>query len=213
MSVFEFLDPAYLKAQLDRLSNLNISLTELRDAIRGAGNRTLSDLYNVLYDSGTGLTVAQLLAALRGALDSVGTDSLRTTLTGSLPAGDNWIGRVKIGDGTNVVAVLAADLAGSIYNGIPVLPDATAMFAAGPAYTEQEVAVSTSEQTSSFSPPLKMVVLCNEGDVDIVIKLNGGTTQKVLPARACKSISLWKIDSISYVVSSGSSTLRIEGYW
>lgn len=42
--VLEFLDPAYVKMRLD---NLDITLSGLRDAIRGAGGYTLTDIYNV----------------------------------------------------------------------------------------------------------------------------------------------------------------------
>jgi hypothetical protein len=42
--VLEFLDPAYVKLRLD---NLDISLSGLRDAIRGADARSLTDIYNV----------------------------------------------------------------------------------------------------------------------------------------------------------------------
>jgi hypothetical protein len=42
--VFEFLDPAYLKSKLDLI---DISLSSLRDALRGAGDRTLTDIYNI----------------------------------------------------------------------------------------------------------------------------------------------------------------------
>jgi hypothetical protein len=42
--VWELLDPQYVKAKLDLI---DISLVSLRDAIRGAGNRTLTDIYDV----------------------------------------------------------------------------------------------------------------------------------------------------------------------
>ena len=44
MAIVEFLDPAYVKLRLD---NLDISLSSLRDAIRGADSRTLTDIYNI----------------------------------------------------------------------------------------------------------------------------------------------------------------------
>jgi len=230
VSVFEFLDASYLKAQLDRLSNLNLALTELRDAIRGPDARTLTDIYDKLSSIGGTVDVGNLpswftgstrttddiygkLDALDNALASVGTDKLRASLVDPLPAGDSWIGRVKIGDGSSTVAVLSADIGGSSYSGLAVAPDLTAVFAAGAAYTEQEVSVSTTESTSSFSPPLKIVRLCNEGDVDVTIRLNGSSTTKALAAKACKTIALWKVESVSYSTASGSSTLRIEGYW
>jgi hypothetical protein len=42
--VLEFLDPAYVKSKLDLL---DISLSSLRDALRGADARTLTDIYNI----------------------------------------------------------------------------------------------------------------------------------------------------------------------
>jgi hypothetical protein len=42
--VFEILDPSYIKLRLD---NLDISLSSLRDALRGTDNRTLTDIYNI----------------------------------------------------------------------------------------------------------------------------------------------------------------------
>ncbi|MEM0261744.1 MAG: hypothetical protein QXN17_03720 [Nitrososphaerota archaeon] len=44
MAIVEFIDPAYVKLRLD---NLDISLSSLRDAIRGTDNRTLTDIYNI----------------------------------------------------------------------------------------------------------------------------------------------------------------------
>jgi hypothetical protein len=41
MSLVEVIDPAYLKSKID---NLDISLTGLRDALRGTGNKTFTDL-------------------------------------------------------------------------------------------------------------------------------------------------------------------------
>lgn len=41
MSLVEVIDPAYLKSKID---NLDVSLTGLRDALRGTGNKTFTDL-------------------------------------------------------------------------------------------------------------------------------------------------------------------------
>ncbi|RLC33645.1 MAG: hypothetical protein DRZ76_04080 [Candidatus Nealsonbacteria bacterium] len=230
MSIFEGLSPKYLKSQLDRLSNINLSLTELRDALVGPNNRTLTDIYDRLGNIGGSVSITNFpswftsstkttddilskLDALDNALASVGTDKLRTSLVDPLPAGNNWIGNVRVGDGTNVAAVVSGTLGGSAAKLLGVAPDLTKVFAGGTAYTEQEVSVSTTEATSSFDPPLKTVVLTNEGDVDITIKLNGGSTTKTLSARETKIIAFFEISDISYVVSSGSSTLKIEGYW
>jgi len=43
------------------------------------------------------------LEDLRGALSSVSLDKLRVSIIDSLPTGDKWIGRVKLGDGTYFV--------------------------------------------------------------------------------------------------------------
>lgn len=228
--IWDGLDPQYLKQQLDRLSNLNLSLTELRDAIIGSGQKSLTDIYNKLSSIGGSVSITNLpswftsstkttddifskLDAIDNALASVGTDKLRTSIVDALPAGDNWVGRVKIGDGANIASIVSGTLGGSTVHLLGVAPDLTKVFAGGAAYTEQEVAVTTTESTSSFSPPLRAVVLTNEGDVDITIKLNGSTTTKTIPARTSKVIAFFEISSISYVVSSGSSTLKIEGYW
>jgi len=276
MALVEFLQASYLKAQLDRLSNLNISLTDLRDGLRGTDSRTLTDIYNKLSNIGGSVSVANLpawftgstkttddlfnklnsltnalssvatdslranvinaisvgnfpswftgstkltddlfnkLDALSKALGSVAQDSLRVSLISSLPSGTNWIGRVWVGDGTNAVSVISGTLAGSSRYLLGVAPDMTKVFAGGTNYTEQAVNVTTTESSSSFSPPLRAVMLTNTGDVDIIIKLNGGTTQKILYAKTSKVIVFYEISSISYKVASGSSTLVIEGYW
>jgi len=230
MSVFEFPQAAYLKAQLDKLSNLNLSLTELRDSLRGADNKTLTDIYNKLNNIGGSISIGNLpswftsstkltddlfnkLDALSKALGSVAQDKLRVGVIDPLPTGTNWIGKVHIGDGTNAVSVISGTLAGSSRYLLGVAPDLTKVFAGGTNYTEQTVNVTTTEASSTFSPPLRAVVLTNAGDVDILIKLNGGTTQKTIYARTSKAIVFYEISSISYKVASGSSTLIIEGYW
>jgi len=230
VSIFEYPDPSYIKAKLDNLDNLNISLSELRDAIRGTDNRTLTDIYNRLGSIGGSVEVTNLpswftssnrttddlfgkLDALDNALASVGSDKLRVSLVDPLPSGSNWIGNIRIGDGTNIVSVLSGTLGGSSAKLLAVAPDLTKVFSGGANYTEQEVTVTTTESSSSFSPPLRAVVLTNESDVEITIKLNGGTVAKRLAPRACKAIMLFEISSISYVVSSGSAILKIEGYW
>jgi len=276
MAVIEFLQAQYLKAQLDKLSNLNISLTDLRDGLRGTDSRTLTDIYNKLGNIGGSVSISNLpawftgstkttddlfnkISSLTNALATVGTDKLRVSpvdpininnfpswFTGStkltddlyskldalskalgsvaqdklrssivdpLPAGTNWIGKVYIGDGTNAVSVISGTLAGSSRYLMGVAPDMTKVFAGGTNYTEQVVNVTTTEASSTFNPPLRAVILSNTGDVDVIVKLNGGTTQKTIYAKTSKVIVFYEISSISYKVASGSSTLVIEGYW
>ena len=72
----------YYGQLLENISGrVNISLTTLRDDIRGSGNRTLTDLFNKL-------------DTLDNALASVATDKLRTTIVDSLPSGSNLIGKI-----------------------------------------------------------------------------------------------------------------------
>jgi len=276
VAILEFLQPAYVKGQLDKLSNLNISMTDLRDALRGTDNKTLTDIYNKLSSIGGSVSIGNFpawftgstkttddlfgkLNSLTGALGTVGTDKLRVSvvdpvgvgnfptwfsnstktmddlfgklntlnnalasvatdkfrvsLVDALPSGTNWIGRVYVGDGTNAVGVISGTLAGASKYLLGVAPDLTKVFAGGTNYTEQSVNVTTTAQTSTFSPALRAVLLTNAGDVDIILKLNGGTVQKTLPARTSKLIAFYEISSITYSVASGSSTLKIEGYW
>jgi len=287
MAVVEYLNTSYLKSQLDKLSNINITLSSLQSAILGSGSKSLTDVVNsitglqgsssktltdvvssisslqssiigsgsksltdvvssitglmgsgnkTLTDVVNGLSnisgtvnvsfpawmnnstkltddLYSKLNSLTNALSSVGSDKLRNSIVDPLPSGTNWIGKIIIGDGTNSAGVVAGKLAGSAYNLLGVAPDMTKMFAGGTNYTEQSVNVSTTAATSSFSPPLRMTTLCNNGNTDITLTLNGGSTPKTLPAGSCKVIPFFEVSSVSYSVASGSSTLKIEGYW
>ena len=287
--IFDFLDPEYVKAQMDKLSNLNITLSQLRDDIKGAGNktltdivsaintqvdtktstldsrlynstdgksvydhlksiatsgvgitnfpswftsstvtidtlnstvsglkggdsRTLTDLYNKLSDIGGSLSIANFPSWFTGSTTT--TDTLKSSIdsiTNKLSIA-NWIGKVGIGDGTSVASVISGTLAGSSANLIGVAPDLVKMYAGGTSYEESTVAVSTTEDSSSFSPALKFVKVTNEGDVDALIRLNGSSaTQIPVPAHTGKWF-LFPVSSIYYSTSSGSTTLRIEGF-
>jgi len=71
--VFEFIDPMYLKLKLDLI---DISLTSLRDGIRGADARTLTDLYNQLNS---------ILGRLDVALSTRASESTLSALSGKFP--------------------------------------------------------------------------------------------------------------------------------
>ena len=73
MTVFEFIDPMYLKLKLDLI---DISLTSLRDGIRGADARTLTDLYNQLNS---------ILGRLDVALSTRASESTLSALSGKFP--------------------------------------------------------------------------------------------------------------------------------
>ncbi|RLC80663.1 MAG: hypothetical protein DRJ03_21265 [Chloroflexi bacterium] len=280
--IFDNLDPAYVKGQLDKLSNLNTTLTNVRDAI--SGGKSLSDIYGTLYNTTDGKSVydqakaiyGQLdvalstrasestlsgiksqtdkltfdsndylyvvlggsstvnignfpswftsstkttddlygkLNALAGALGSVASDKLRATIVDALPAGTNWIGSVKIGDGSSAVGVINGTLGGSTKTLLGVAPDLVKMYAGGTNYVDSEVSVTTTESSSSFSPALKFALITNTGDDDVLIRFNGSSaTQKKIPAHTSKAV-LFPISSIYYEASTSSSTLRIEGVW
>jgi len=72
--VFELIDPTYLKARLD---NLDLSLTSFRDALRGANNRTLTDLYNQL---------SSIYGRLDVALSTRASESTLSGLSGKFPS-------------------------------------------------------------------------------------------------------------------------------
>ena len=63
LGIVEFLAPEYVK---DALSKLDISLTALRDALRGAGDKTLTDL-----DTRLGDIYARLDVALSTTFNSI----------------------------------------------------------------------------------------------------------------------------------------------
>jgi hypothetical protein len=65
--VLEFLDPAYVKSKLDML---DISLSSLRDALRGTDNRTLTDLYNIINSIYSRLDVALSTRASEATLSA-----------------------------------------------------------------------------------------------------------------------------------------------
>jgi hypothetical protein len=91
------------------LGRLDITLSAFRDALRGTGNKTLTDLESDLSSILAKLDVAlstraseskleavrALLDSLENALASVGTDKLRTSLVDPLPPGTNTIGNVN----------------------------------------------------------------------------------------------------------------------
>lgn len=273
--IFDSLDVKYLKTQLDKLSNLNISLSNLRDSIVGSDNRSLTDLYNRLsnildrldtnlssrasestlqaikaktdklsFDDNNNLLVNvkggtvnignfpswftnsskttddlfSKLDALDNALASVGGDKLRTSLVDSLPAGDNWIGRVKLGDGSNIVNIVKAKLGGGEYNALTVAPDLIKMLSGGANYIYTEITVSTTEDYSTFSPELKFAILSNRDPTyDIFVRFNDpnpdspSVTKIRIPAGTAKVV-MYPIKTLNYVASGGTPVLVVMGF-
>lgn len=68
-------------------------------------------------DPATQATVAAVQSALEAIRDTAGVKKI----TDALPTGDNWLGRIKLGDGTHLVAVATdADSLAAAY-GVPIL--------------------------------------------------------------------------------------------
>jgi len=112
---------------LENISNrLDISLTTLRNDIRGGDNRTLTDLFNKL-DS------------LDNALASVATDKFRVSLVDSLPSGSNLIGKIAGDQGLALKQVGADDGRLDVY----------CSFVANP--SNLDVALSTRASESTLS--------------------------------------------------------------
>jgi len=112
---------------LENISNrLDISLSTLRNDIRGGDNRTLTDLFNKL-DS------------LDNALASVATDKFRVSLVDSLPSGSNLIGKIAGDQGLALKQVGADDGRLDVY----------CSFVANP--SNLDVALSTRASESTLS--------------------------------------------------------------
>jgi hypothetical protein len=76
LSIAEFVAPEFIK---DALSKLDISLTTLRDALRGAGSRTLTDIYNVGNSVLSKLDVALSTRASETTLSGIKTQTDKLT--------------------------------------------------------------------------------------------------------------------------------------
>jgi hypothetical protein len=74
MALIEVLDPSYVKLKLD---NLDLSLTSLRDALRGTGNKTLTDLDTDL---------ANIYGRLDVVLSTRASESTLSGLSGKFPS-------------------------------------------------------------------------------------------------------------------------------
>lgn len=247
--IWDSLDVKYWKQQMDKLSNLNITLSQLRDDLRGVNDKTLSDLDTDLNNIYARLDVdlstrasETTLSGIKGQTDKLtfdgnsylyvnigdgaakiwdGTDyleintdgSINATIASALPTGDNWIGRVKIGDGTNIVSVVSETLAGSSVYGLATAPDLIKMLAGGTNYVYQEIATSTTEASTNFSPPLKFAVLSNQDTTnDILVRFNGGTATQITIYAGTAKVVMFPISDLYYVASAGTPTLVVNGF-
>jgi hypothetical protein len=80
MALIEVLDPSYVKLKLD---NLDLSLTSLRDALRGANNKTLTDLDTDLSNIYSRLDVALSTRASETTLSGIKTQTDKLTFDAS----------------------------------------------------------------------------------------------------------------------------------
>lgn len=255
--IFDEISPKYMKTQLDKLSNLNTSLTDVRDTI--AGGKSLNDINTTLGTLATEATVSGIksqtdklsfdgsnnllvafssgnvdignfpswftsstkttddiesdLAAMKGALGSVASDKFRASIIDALPAGTNWIGNVKIGDGTNIASLVAATLAGASVQALATAPDLVQMYSGGANYVNDELTTSTTEANSTYSPELKFAVLTNESTTDdIKIRFNDSSAPQMTITAGTSKVVMYPVSSLYYVAVSGSPTLLVNGF-
>ena len=195
--------------------NLDITLSSHRDAIRGTGNKTLTDLDTRLGDIYGRLDVAlstraseSTLSALSGKFPSAAAldDSLAnptTTIVGS--AGLVWTGSAwaRLGGAS-------ADFAGSTLYGVGVIPQ---WLPSRQAYLVDNISVTTTEGSTSISAPgAKVLIIKNKGDVDALIGLNASvpaTNPLVVRARTVRVILHRGVTTVYYKTATGSTTLEI----
>jgi len=235
--ILDFLDVSYLKEQLDKLTNVNISLSDLRDAIIGSGSKSLTDIVSTissqvdtktsvidsrLYNSSDGKSIYDWLKQLANTgapITNFPAWFTNTTKTiddiiskiDSKFSISNWIGKVGIGDGTNLASIISGTLDGVSGHLLGVAPDFSHMYAGGINYEVSEVSVTTTQESTTFSPALKFAKITNTGDVDAAINLNDSSGSAIpIPAHTGKWFLL-PISALYYKTASGSTTLKIEG--
>jgi hypothetical protein len=189
-----------LKVALDSIpnpSNLDISLSALRDAIRGTGNKTLTDLDTDLNN---------ILGRLPASLTTGG--NFKVALQ------EDNVGLLKDSKIPNPLGVLTnLDVIGSTANALAVVNMLTP---SRQPYTIQNISVSTTEASTSISAPgAKILIIKNKGDVDVLIGINGTvptTNPLTVRARTVKVIPHKGVTQVNYKVASGTSTIDIEYY-
>jgi hypothetical protein len=185
--VFEFLDPAYLKSKLDLL---DISLSSLRDALRGADGKTLTDIYNI---------GNSIYGRLDVALSTRASEATLSALNAKIPS--------PLG------VLIDLDVAGTTTNALAVIPQS---LPARQPYTIPDIAVSTTEGSTSITAPgAKILIVKNRGDADVLVGINGpvpATNPLIVRARTVKVIPHRGVTQVNYKVASGSTTIDIEYY-
>ena len=193
--VWELLDPQYVKAKLDLI---DISLTSLRDAIRGPGVRTLTDIYDATSSFSAKFPSTVALG------DALGNPT--TTIVGGALLGF---------DGTywRRVHVRALDIVGASGGALAVVDFLTP--SRQPVLIEGINVGTTEGSTSIAAPGAKILKLKNRGDVEILIGINGSVPAtnplKVKP-RTILIIPFAGVTQVNYKTVTGSSILDIEYY-
>jgi len=193
--VWELLDPQYVRSKLDLI---DISLTNLRDAIRGPGARTLTDIYDV-----TNSFSAKFPSAV--ALDDAMGNPTTTIVGGALLGFDGSYWRR--------VHVRAVDVLGSTGGALSVVNFLTP--SRQPVLIEGIIVGTTEGSTSIAAPGAKILKLKNRGDVDILIGINGpvpATNPLKVKPRTILVIPFAGVTQVNYKTATGSSILDIEYY-
>ena len=214
--LWEFIDPQYLK---DKLDLIDISLTSLRDAIRGPGARTLTDIYNAMTILSSKFPDT---VALADDLDNPTTTIVGSALLGF--DGTNWrrvavdaLGRLKVDAEVTVslanMDVRSVDVLGSVGNALAVVDFLTP--SRQPVLIEG-INVGTTEGSTSISAPgAKWLKLKNRGNVDILVGINGpvpATNPLKVKPKTMLIIPFAGVTRVNYKTVIGSSVLDIEYY-
>jgi hypothetical protein len=189
-----------LKVALDSIpnpSNLDISLSSLRDALRGTGNKTLTDLDTDLNN---------ILSRLPASLTASGNFKIAIQ--------EDAAGILKDTKIPNPLGIITnQDVIGSTANVLAVVDMLTP---SRQPYTIPNISVSTTEASTSISAPgAKILIIKNKGDTDVLIGINGSvptTNPLIVRARAIKVIPHKGVTQVNYKVASGTSTIDIEYY-
>jgi hypothetical protein len=200
-----------LRVAVDAITLANVNLTQVSGtALTGRDwSQDFAKLQNIDVALSTRASEATL-SALSGKFPSATAlaDNLAnptTTVVGSALLGfdgSNWRRVTAVGD---------LDAVGTAASALAVV---TVTTPSRPAYTIQNISVTTTEGSTSIAAPgAKVLVLKNKGDADILIGINGAvptTNPLVLRARTVKVIQHRGVTQVNYKTVSGTSTLEIE---
>jgi len=195
--------------------NLDMTLTALRDALRGTGNKTLTDL-----DTG----LSNIYGRLDVALSTRSSESTLSAFSGKFPSaaalGDSMsnptttiIGTANLiwtGSAWARLGGTSGDFAGTTLAGLGVIP---MWLPSRQAYLIDNISVGTTEASTSISAPgAKILIIKNKGDVDAQIGLNASvptTNPLIVRAKTVRVIAHKGVTAVYYKTATGSTTLEI----